>query len=112
LGFKSAEVLFEIVGKDEYSLRNIEVFLRPPEPVMQPDDFVLLKKSRAVPPKSQSGVLVVGVDSLLTQLSKCCRPAPPDPISGYVTRGKGGKHSQRRLPQLSVPSRQKWRASD
>ena len=89
LGFKSAEALFEIVGKDEYSLRNIEVFLRPPEPVMQPDDFVLLKKSRVVPPKSQSGVLVVGVDSLLTQLSKCCRPAPPDPISGYVTRGKG-----------------------
>jgi GTP pyrophosphokinase len=89
LGFKSAEALFEIVGKNEYSLRNIEVFLRPPEPVMQPDDFVLLKKSRAVPPKSQSGVLVVGVDSLLTQLSKCCRPAPPDPISGYVTRGKG-----------------------
>ena len=89
LGFKSAEALFEIVGKDEYSLRNIEVFLRPPEPIMQPDDFVLLKKSRVVPPKSQSGVLVVGVDSLLTQLSKCCRPAPPDPISGYVTRGKG-----------------------
>jgi len=89
LGFKSSEALFEIVGKDEYSLRNIEVFLRPPEPVMHPDDFVLLKKSRAVPPKSQSGVLVVGVDSLLTQLSKCCRPAPPDPISGYVTRGKG-----------------------
>ena len=89
LGFKSAEALFEIVGKDEYSLRNIEVFLRPPEPVMQPDDFVLLKKSRAVPPKLQSGVLVVGVDSLLTQLSKCCRPAPPDAISGYVTRGKG-----------------------
>jgi GTP pyrophosphokinase len=89
LGFKSAEALFEIVGKDEYSLRNIEVFLRPPEPVMQPDDFVLLKKSRAVPPKLQSGVLVVGVDSLLTQLSKCCRPAPPDAISGFVTRGRG-----------------------
>ena len=89
LGFKSADALFEIVGKDEYSLRNIEVFLRPPEPVMQPDDFVLLKKSRVVPAKSQSGVLVVGVDSLLTQLSKCCRPAPPDAISGFVTRGKG-----------------------
>ena len=89
LGFKSADALFEIVGKDEYSLRNIEVFLRPPEPEMQPDDFVLLKKSRVVPAKSQSGVLVVGVDSLLTQLSKCCRPAPPDAISGFVTRGKG-----------------------
>ena len=89
LGFKSSDALFETVGKDEFSLRNIEVFLRPPEPVMHPDDFVLLKKSRVVPPKSQSGVLVVGVDSLLTQLSKCCRPAPPDDISGFVTRGKG-----------------------
>ena len=89
LGFKSAEALFETVGKDEFSLRTIEVFLRPPEPVMQPDDFVLLKKSRVVPAKSQSGVLVVGVDSLLTQLSKCCRPAPPDLICGFVTRGKG-----------------------
>jgi GTP pyrophosphokinase len=34
-------------------------------------------------------VLVVGVESLLTSLARCCRPAPPDPIGGYVTRGKG-----------------------
>jgi len=34
-------------------------------------------------------VLVVGVDSLMTQLAKCCKPAPPDAIGGYVTRGKG-----------------------
>ena len=35
------------------------------------------------------GVLVVGVESLLTSLARCCRPAPPDAIAGYVTRGKG-----------------------
>jgi GTP pyrophosphokinase len=34
-------------------------------------------------------VLVVGVDSLMTQLAKCCKPAPPDLICGFVTRGKG-----------------------
>ena len=34
-------------------------------------------------------MLVVGVDSLMTQLAKCCKPAPPDAISGFVTRGKG-----------------------
>jgi GTP pyrophosphokinase len=34
-------------------------------------------------------VLVVGVESLLTSLARCCRPAPPDAIGGYVTRGKG-----------------------
>ena len=34
-------------------------------------------------------MLVVGVGSLLTSLARCCRPAPPDAIAGYVTRGKG-----------------------
>ena len=33
--------------------------------------------------------MVVGVDSLMTQLAKCCKPAPPDDIGGFVTRGKG-----------------------
>ena len=37
----------------------------------------------------RAGVLVVGVESLLTQLARCCRPAPPDAIGGYVTRGQG-----------------------
>ena len=88
LGFNSAEALFEVVGKDEYSLRNIEIVLRPPEPVLSQDEF-LLKKPRAASQASQGGVLVVGVDSLMTQLAKCCKPAPPDPICGFVTRGKG-----------------------
>src|SRR4029079_10258581 len=30
-----------------------------------------------------------GVDKLLTVLAKCCKPAPPDPILGFVTRGRG-----------------------
>lgn len=35
------------------------------------------------------GVLVVGVDFLMTQLARCCRPIPPDAIVGFVTRGRG-----------------------
>ena len=89
LGFKSAEGLFEVVGKDEYSLRNIETLLKPPEPALTPDEIVLLKKSRGPAKNQAASVLVVGMDSLLTQLSRCCKPAPPDGISGFVTRGKG-----------------------
>ena len=36
-----------------------------------------------------SGILIVGVDRLMTGLARCCKPAPPDPIVGFVTRGKG-----------------------
>ena len=88
LGFHSADDLFEVVGKDEFSLHSIEAVLRPPEPMAPPDEQALLKKS-STDGRSQGGVLVVGVDSLLTQLAKCCKPAPPDAIRGFVTRGKG-----------------------
>ncbi|MBK8071048.1 MAG: bifunctional (p)ppGpp synthetase/guanosine-3',5'-bis(diphosphate) 3'-pyrophosphohydrolase [Ramlibacter sp.] len=89
LGFKSADDLFEVVGKDEFSLRNIETLLNPPDAPPTPDEFLLLKKSRLSDKPSPGGVLVVGVDSLMTQLAKCCKPAPPDAIGGFVTRGKG-----------------------
>jgi GTP pyrophosphokinase len=92
LGFKSAEDLFEVVGKDELSLRTIENMLRPPEPVIPVDDFVLSKKARQPErsgQRSKGNVLVVGIDSLLTQLAKCCKPAPPDQILGFVTKGRG-----------------------
>ena len=88
LGFKSADALFEMVGKDELSLRSIEALLRPPEPAAQEPDL-LVRKARTADGAHKGGVLVVGVDSLMTQLAKCCKPAPPDDIRGFVTRGKG-----------------------
>ncbi len=97
LGFKAAVDLFEVVGKDELSLRTIEQLFRPAEQALDEDEQLLQKQAQkqarfAEKFKSQAskgGVLVVGVDSLLTQLAKCCKPAPPDAIGGYVTRGKG-----------------------
>ncbi len=89
LGFKSADALFEVVGKDEFSLRNIETVLRPSEPAPEPDEYLVIKKPRSPGKPPKAGVLVVGVDSLMTQLAKCCKPAPPDAIGGFVTKGKG-----------------------
>jgi GTP pyrophosphokinase len=87
LGFRSADALFEVVGKDELSLKSIEALLRP-APAPRSDDYdIALRPSRS--PAGGGGVLVVGVGSLLTTLARCCRPAPPDAIAGYVTRGKG-----------------------
>ncbi|MFV0678679.1 RelA/SpoT family protein [Ottowia sp.] len=87
LGFKTPDALFETVGKDELSLRSIENALRPPEPPLDTDTQALLRKPSAG--GGAGGVLVVGLDSLLTQTARCCKPAPPDSIAGYVTRGRG-----------------------
>ena len=101
LGYKTPDALFETVGKDELSLRTIEAALRPaePEPPPPPEGQVLLRKpSRATVGKG--GVLVVGLDSLLTQMARCCKPAPPDAIAGYVTRGKGVSVHRKSCPNL------------
>ncbi len=119
LGFRSADALFEVVGKDELSLRSIETLLRPAEPAPD-EDSVPLRRSRSADPSKQGGVLVVGVGSLLTSLARCCRPAPPDRIEGYVTRGKGVavhrtscttfRDMARRAPERVIPVA--WGAPD
>lgn len=86
LGFKGAEALFEVVGKDEFSLRQIENILKPADPAPA-EPAIALHRPRSE--GGRGGVLVVGVESLMTSLARCCRPAPPDAIGGYVTRGQG-----------------------
>ncbi len=89
LGFAQADALFEAVGKEEYSLHQIEALLRPSAPAPSADDLIALRQARTPAARDPGGVLVVGVESLLTSLARCCRPAPPDAIGGFVTRGKG-----------------------
>jgi GTP pyrophosphokinase len=86
LGFGEPDKLFAAVGREEVGPRQLQMALRG-------------EAERAVPPAAQPhraraaqpgrGILVVGVDRLLTQLARCCKPAPPDRISGFVTKGRG-----------------------
>jgi GTP pyrophosphokinase len=91
VGFVNVDDLFLSVGKEEFSLRQIENVLRENVDTVEPDEISITNKSRAssVTQGAKSGVLVVGTDGLMTQLARCCKPAPPDEIVGFVTRGKG-----------------------
>ncbi|MCY0388467.1 bifunctional (p)ppGpp synthetase/guanosine-3',5'-bis(diphosphate) 3'-pyrophosphohydrolase [Robbsia sp. Bb-Pol-6] len=91
LGFKTPEALFLVVGKEEFSLRAIEQVLADPPPPADalPEIVARSSSGRSVASGASSGVLVAGEGALLTQLARCCRPAPPDPVAGFVTRGKG-----------------------
>ena len=40
-------------------------------------------------PARTGGVRVKGVGDLLVRFAKCCHPIPGDPITGFITRGKG-----------------------
>jgi GTP pyrophosphokinase len=101
LGFGKPDELFAAVARDEVNLRQLQVALRelsgapaeaPPEP------SVISKKAKST--GGDSGILVVGMDRLLTQLARCCKPVPPDPIRGFVTRGKGVSIHREDCPSL------------
>ena len=91
LGFKSADAMFVAAGRGELGARTILNALREKEktPLEQEDasDIVVGRSSAA--PQAGGKVLVVGVGKLLTSLGRCCKPAPPDAIQGFVTRGRG-----------------------
>jgi GTP pyrophosphokinase len=85
LGFKQPDELFAAVARDEVNLRQLHTALHGSEAPAQRIETPRKKK----PAAAKGGVLVVGMDSLLTQLARCCKPVPPDPVRGFVTRGKG-----------------------
>lgn len=97
LGFAKTDDLLVAVGRDEVGLRALQQALRGELnkvadseqhelPLNDVSPETLVRQSRH---KGGSGVLIVGVDQLLTQLARCCKPVPPDPIQGFVTREKG-----------------------
>ena len=85
LGFRDVDAMFLAAAHGELGPRAIQVALRGESSTVTEAPGLVTRRSRA----SVSKVLVVGVDKLLTQLGRCCKPAPPDAIQGFVTRGKG-----------------------
>ena len=102
LGFKKPEDLFVGVARDEVNLRQLQTALREfgdgaRTPAAGDRPRLGLRPRTA----ARSGVLVVGgVDRLMTQLAKCCKPVPRDPIRGFVTRGKGVSVHREDCPSL------------
>ena len=103
-GFAGIEDFLADVGRGVFGPRQIQIALQgdahtPPaaEPALH------VHKARAAP--TGSGILVVGVDRLLTVPAKCCKPAPPDAIVGFVTRGRGVTIHRARCANLETMDR-------
>jgi GTP pyrophosphokinase len=102
LEFDNINELFAALGRGEVTPRQVQSGVLGEE---MPEEKL---PAHPVPPRptgASSGILIVGVDKLLTVLARCCKPAPPDRIVGFVTRGRGVTvhrvdcHNVARLPQ-------------
>ncbi|MXR35483.1 RelA/SpoT family protein [Craterilacuibacter sinensis] len=89
LGYAKLEDVFGALGHGELSLRAVSTaiasFAPPPVQDITADDLV--KRSKGG--HDAGGILIEGVNNLMTVLAKCCKPAPPDSVAGFVTKGRG-----------------------
>jgi len=97
LDYAKADAFLADAGRGEIRSRQLELAVHALDP--RAESLAPGARDRAMPapppvhkrPSAprKGGVLVVGVDRLLTVPAKCCKPAPPDAIVGFVTRGRG-----------------------
>lgn len=89
LRFHKLEELLAAIGRNEITPRRIATAIQEELPTK------VIEISKPNPPKHtiqhsrSADVTVGGVDNLMTKMAKCCKPAQPDPIVGYVTRDRG-----------------------
>lgn len=88
MGFDQLNDLLSGISRGEIGPRALQDALTDDAPAGIADAAAAPIATRR-PTGGKGGVLVVGVDKLLTTPAKCCKPAPPEPIVGFVTRGRG-----------------------
>lgn len=94
LGFKDAEALYIAAGRSELSARALQTAIREMGVAAGVSETKSDNKPEIIVNRARAGntsgkVLIVGMGDLLTSLSRCCKPAPPDAIKGFVTLGRG-----------------------
>jgi GTP pyrophosphokinase len=100
---KNTEDFFAALGQNEISLREVHQAL---QNTRRPHDHTtqevtanhIIRSGKAK--VRQAGVLIEGVDELMTLLAKCCKPVPPDIIMGFVTKGRGVSIHRTDCPSL------------
>ena len=110
LQFHKLEEFLAAIGRGDVTEHQLsQAILSEVPPKVEEAVKVFVPKPAAVQ-TSTSGILVEGVGNLLTKMAKCCLPAPPDTIVGYVTRDHGVTiHRKDCAGMLRLPESQQGR---
>jgi len=88
LKFKDNEALCIALGAGDITSASIATAL---QNLRRDDSIEILKKQRQRKAKgpSKGRAAISGIGDLLSNVARCCRPVPPEHISGYITQGRG-----------------------
>jgi GTP pyrophosphokinase len=92
-GLSQVDEFLTAIGRGDINASQIagavHRILRPPEPSVEDEPTTLTRRQRPRPPGGSEDIRICGVGNLLTNLARCCKPAPGDHIVGFITQGRG-----------------------
>jgi len=96
MGYKAPDELFIALGCGDLPISRIIRRLSEKEETTN----ILAPGGVTSRPTSTGAIEVVGLKGLLSQVAKCCNPAPGDQIVGYITRGRGATIHRQDCPNM------------
>ncbi len=102
-GFKSTEDIFVAIGYGKLSAGQVVSGALPKEEQKRqpgkpgPLSKVLGKITRRKP---QSAILIGDIDNVMVRFANCCNPLPGEPVTGFITRGRGLTVHAKKCPQV------------
>ena len=94
MDFKTTDDLFQALGNGSVTTTQVVNKLSSQEVKPEEHEPELPTSGPA------SGIEVLGVGDLLTNIARCCNPIRGDPIIGYITRNRGVTVHLRRCPNV------------
>jgi guanosine-3',5'-bis(diphosphate) 3'-pyrophosphohydrolase len=97
---KTVEDLYEIVGIGDLPVAKIVKHLTLGDKEEEGTFTVFGQTATPSTIQAYDAVTVVGLKGLLTNIARCCNPAPGDEIIGYITRGRGATIHRNDCPNV------------
>ena len=88
-GTRSMDDLLIAIGTGEITGHGIALRLAVPADEPPVDAVEIVPRSAPAGRDAPTGVHVLGSRNMMNRFAACCSPLPGDPITGYVTRGRG-----------------------
>ncbi len=97
--YKNVDNLYEAIGCGDLGFGRLvnHLTLGSKE---EEQEFITTQKALPQPTKGDDLVSVLGLRGLLTNMARCCNPAPGDEIVGYITRGRGATIHRQDCPNI------------
>ena len=111
LKFTGVNALFAAIGHGEVAPRQIQQALV--SEVVEVPEAGITKTAKAL--TTSRGILVLGINNIATVMAKCCKPAPPEAIVGFVTKSRGvmvHRADCGNITRLDLPRRERLMPAD